>query len=243
MKVMYLDESGDHVLDKIHPNQPVFVLGGVIVDFKYAQTELEDAVVAFKDEFFSFSDIILHTADLVRNKNGFEKLKDPDFRQRFYERLNELMRKLDYVVVACAIKKELHVQKYGASAFDPYKYSLEILVERFCKELGDDGEGVIIAEKRRPDLDKDLEAAWLRLERFGTDYLQSRELRRKVVGLIMRDKKDNLSGLQLADLVVTPISRYVQGKEIKEDFRIIEQKFRRNAYGGYEGVGLVVLPK
>lgn len=33
------------------------------------------------------------------------------------------------------------------------------------------------------------------------------------------------------------------GKEPKEDFRIVEQKFRRNPHGSYQGWGLVVLPK
>ena len=35
----------------------------------------------------------------------------------------------------------------------------------------------------------------------------------------------------------------VLGKEPKEDFRIVEQKFRRNPHGSYQGWGLVVLPK
>ena len=35
----------------------------------------------------------------------------------------------------------------------------------------------------------------------------------------------------------------VLGKEPKEDLRIVEQKFRRNLHGSYQGWGLVVLPK
>jgi len=34
MKVLFLDESGDHSLNVIDPQYPVFVLGGVIVDLK-----------------------------------------------------------------------------------------------------------------------------------------------------------------------------------------------------------------
>ena len=47
----------------------------------------------------------------------------------------------------------------------------------------------------------------------------------------------------MTDLVATPIGRYVLGKQIKEDFRIIETKFRRNREGGFSESGLVVLPK
>jgi hypothetical protein len=35
----------------------------------------------------------------------------------------------------------------------------------------------------------------------------------------------------------------VLGKEPKDDFRIVEQKFRRNPHGSYQGWELVVLPK
>ena len=36
MKVLFLDESGDHNLSVIDPSYPIFVLGGVIVDQDYA---------------------------------------------------------------------------------------------------------------------------------------------------------------------------------------------------------------
>ncbi len=39
MKVLFLDESGDHNLSVIDPQYPMFVLGGVIVDKAYAEGE------------------------------------------------------------------------------------------------------------------------------------------------------------------------------------------------------------
>lgn len=56
-------------------------------------------------------------------------------------------------------------------------------------------------------------------------------------------KRDLVAGLELADLVVSPIGRHVLGRPTKEDFRIVESKFRRNRSGDYRGFGLVVLPK
>jgi hypothetical protein len=104
MKVMYLDESGDHSLTTIDPQYPMFVLGGVIVDLDYAQGELSERVRQFKLDLLGRDDLILHTADIARNKNGFEGLADTGFRQRFYDELNALMRDLRYTIVACAIK-------------------------------------------------------------------------------------------------------------------------------------------
>jgi hypothetical protein len=43
--------------------------------------------------------------------------------------------------------------------------------------------------------------------------------------------------------VATPIGRYVLGKPIKDDFRVIAGKFRLNQQGGFEETGLVILPK
>jgi hypothetical protein len=64
-----------------------------------------------------------------------------------------------------------------------------------------------------------------------------------IKGFHVQDKKDNIAGLQLADLVVSPIGRHILGKAEKEDFQIISQKFRKNKLGIYKGYGFVVLPK
>lgn len=243
MKVMYLDESGDHSLDKIDPNYPVFVLGGVIIDRAHVRTVVAPRIAELKSAFFLDEDTVLHTADIIRAKNGFEILKDEEVRERFYAELNKMMRELEYKVVACAIKKDGHVAQYRASAADPYMYSLHILVERLCKELGDvpDG-GYICAEKRGLELDRELERAWSRLKRSGTTYVSAAVIDERIIDLGTKEKSLDIAGLELADLVVSPIGRYVMGKPPQEDWWIVESKFRRSGTR-YQGYGLVVLPK
>jgi len=244
MKVLFLDESGDHNLSVIDPQYPLFVLAGVIAEKNYAEGELTDAVQGFKRRLFGRDDLILHTADITRNRNGFEQMQDAGFRRRFYDELNALMRSLDYTVVACAIRKEAHLSRYGLAALDPYLLSLDILVERFCMEIGNVEEaGIIVAERRGPTLDRGLELAWLNLKIQGTQYMQASEIEKRILALNLRPKSDNLAGLQLADLVVTPIGRYLLGKHVKEDYQVVESKFRRSRGGRYEGYGLIVLPK
>lgn len=239
--MLFLDESGTHDLVNIDPEYPVLVLGGVIVETAYLPT-MEATVQAFKQEVFGRTDLILHTADIARNKNGFERLQDATFREHFYVRLNELMQTLEYKVVACAIKTEEHKSQYS-SPVDPYMYGLEILIERFCHEMGATGtNGKIVVEKRRPDLDRQLELAWQHRRTNGTDYCTARRIAQNIAALESRWKRDNIAGLQLADLVVSPIGRFVLGKPTKEDFRIIEGKFRRRRNGNYRGYGLVILP-
>lgn len=231
MKILYLDESGDHSLDK--------------VDEAYAKDELTEQVSKFKQDFFGRTDIILHTSDIARNRNGFEKLVDTAVRKEFYTCLNNLIASLDFKVIACVIKKDKHFHKYGIDAIDPYMLSLNILVERFCFDIGDipDG-GQIIAEKRNPTLDNELDLAWLKLKISGTQFLQAVDITRRISQISLRDKKQNIAGLQLADLVVSPIGRFVLKKPVKEDWKVVESKFRTKPNtNNYQGTGLIILPR
>jgi hypothetical protein len=148
---MYLDESGDHNLKKINPNYPIFVLGGVIADRAYVRNVIEPRMRQFKQEHFGRDDVILLTVDMGRGGGDYAFLDDPAPRASFYAELNQMLENLDYKVVACVIRKDAHVAQYGPNAADPYMYSLEILIERFCLKLNSELDGgFVCAEKRNP---------------------------------------------------------------------------------------------
>jgi hypothetical protein len=153
---------------------------------------------------------------------------DPVFRARFFDGLNALMRRLEFQVVACAIRKDRHKEQYGGVAIDPYELSLHVLVERFCFERG----GVMVAEERDEHLNRELTRAWERLKDRGTTYVPAERVRGAISALKLRPKSANIAGLQVADLVASPIGRYVIGKTSREDWRIIERKFRQRRCGG-----------
>jgi hypothetical protein len=243
VKVLCLDESGDHSLIKIDPSYPVFVLGGVVVDKAYTEEIIQPELDSFKRELFGSQALILHTSDLTRNRRGFERLKNPVFRQEFYERLNALMRGWEYEVIACAIRKDHHLSRYSVAALDPYMLSLDIVVERFCMSAGDAGTaGRIVVEARGHPLDNQLQLAWENIRLQGTRFLRGSRIHKQITALEIRDKAENIAGLQLADLVVSPIGRYVMGKKTHEDWEIIASKFRKHQ-GKWLGPGLVILPK
>ena len=146
--------------------------------------------------------------------------------------------------MACAIRKNDHFRHYGATAIDLYRLSLHALAELFCNEIGEERNGgMIVAESRNPTLDRDLEHSWLSIRRRGSGYSGAEMIRDRIQSLTLRTKKENTAGLQLAGLVVSPIGRHILGKPDKDDWLIVEQKFRRGPGGEVEGYGLVSLPK
>ena len=246
MLILFLDESGDHSLNRIDPQYPVFVLGGCIVDKEYHENQMTDEIQQYKRDLFGRDDFIIHTADMTRRRGVFRALTDKGLRNRFYEKTNKLMTDLDYIIVAGGIKKDEHLRRYRLAAMDPYMLSLKILVERFVfdiKRRGDGEMGMIIAESRDETLDNQLRLSWIDLRTSGTEYITASEIRKYISDLKIREKSQNIAGLQITDLIVSPIGRHIIGKESKADWGIIKQKFRRGPRGNYMGFGLVVLPQ
>ena len=242
MKVLYLDESGEHNPSVLSSDYPVFVLGGIITDKDYADGPLTEELNDFKRRLPGPSNRILHTADITRNRNGFESLADAGVRTRFYEGLNRLMRELQYAVVACAIRKD--TPAYGQfTARDLYLVCFEKLVELFCEEIGEvrDG-GMIIAENRSsPPLNRALERVWSDLKSNGTDQIAGSAITDRILALSLRAKQDDIAGLEMADLVISPIGRHLLGKPDFEDWRIVKSKLLRNSASETAGAGLIVL--
>ncbi len=248
-KILFLDETGDHSLTKIDAQYPVFALCGVIMDEQYHQNIATARLDAFKKGLFGTNKIVLHTADFTRNKEGFEAMCQHEFRIRFFAGLQELIAGLDFKTVACVVKKHEHLKKYGLNALDPYLLSLSVLVERFIFECGSAG-GAIVAEARDATLNNALELAFLDLKISGTTFIPATKIKRRIHNFAIREKRDNTAGLQVADVVATPIGRHTLGKttypsycEHGDFFSVVEAKFRQTWDGKTEGMGLIVLPK
>lgn len=242
---MFIDKSGDHNLDpeKVQSSYPIFVLVGCIFDEK----DYEEVVKKFnqlKKDFFGSDDIIFHTLEMTRpskyKEKRFSKLINADFRKKFYKAFNLFLEKINYTLVACVIKKQAHLEKYGVAALDPYLLSFNALLDDFIAELKENEQGKIIAEKRNDNLDNQLELAWLNLKINGTENLKGSEIKEKVESLTTVYKSSNETGLQIADMVANPIGRFVLGIKKSEPghevmYEILKIKLR--------STGLTILPK
>ena len=242
MHTLFLDESGNHSLRSFEPAYPVFVLGGVLIADSSLEA-VERAIRAFKLEHLGSAAVVLHTADIARNRRGYEALVDPGVRRRFRDGLTALLQSLDFTIVACAIDKTRLVERYGALAVDPYALSLGIVVERLCFALGSRDRGRIVVESRSARLDRELRTAWDLLRINGTRYVRPSIISRRVDSLVFHAKMDALAGLELADLVVSPLGRRVAGMADRPDTEVVLGKLRTGPDGSWRGAGLVTLPK
>lgn len=235
MKLLFLDESGDHNLLKIDPQYPVFVLSGVVFDASYHTSVLEPALAEFKQHWFGTTEIHLHTADITRHRNGFEKLEDTAFRKQFYTALACFIEKIEFQIIAVAIDKYGYQRTAVSFPNDAYSLAMESITESFCKTIHYPRGGLIIAEKRSKKLDTQLYATWERVIARGAGTISGYSINQTVMGMLLRSKGDNYAGLQIADLVATPIGRYISGKSSQADWHAIAQKISQS--------GLTILPK
>ncbi len=221
---MFLDESGDHSLNPIDVNFPVFCLTGCIFEKNYYHEVARGKIDEFKMLFWGRTDVILHSHEIRKRKGDFSILNDPHIRTGFYEKLNELISGLDFRILACVILKNDHKAKYG-NPINPYYLSLNFLMERFCMFMRkEDGfcRGFITAESRGKQEDDLLITEYQRLRNSGNQYLDSMS---NITGLTMQKKIENIAGLQIADLAAYPIaSKVLRPDTVNQSFEILEKK-------------------
>jgi hypothetical protein len=239
---IYVDEVGNPDLDSSdNPNHRFLSLTGIIIDLGYVQSRLHPDMEELKSCFFiSHPDepIILHRKDIFNAKPPFENLKDEEIRVKFDRRLLFLLNDWEYTVVTVCIDKEKHKETYTAWRYEPYHYCLAVLLERFVFFLNRKGcKGDVMAESRGGKEDMRLKNSFSRLWENGTDYVAPEKIQNALTSkrLKVKSKANNVSGLQLADLIahssrneilleegllVRPISPFA-----KEIIQILQKKY------------------
>lgn len=99
-----MDESGDHRLDSINPEYPLFVLSFCIfLKNAYANT-MTPAVRKLKFETFGHDMVVLHEIDIRKKKSAFAKL-GKKAREGFLSTLTDIIEATDFRLVAVVIDK------------------------------------------------------------------------------------------------------------------------------------------
>lgn len=233
--LVFVDESGDHGLTRCDPEYPLFVLAFCIVMKREYTEVITPALQRFKFTHFGHDITVLHETDIRKARGSFTFLLNPQRRGPFYDDLNALMARTPMTVVAVVVHKPRLIAQY-VSPTNPYHLGLEYGLERvsrFLLEHGQHGKTTpLICECRGKREDNELE-------------LEFRRAATRIAGFDIHfvDKKANLPGLQIADLVARPIGRHVLNPEqSNRAYQIIETKLRRGPAGQFHGYGLKVFP-
>src|SRR3954470_21233046 len=136
--LVFVDESGDHGLENLSADYPVFVLlFSIFRKDDYIQRVCRD-IQHFKFKHWGHDEVVLHEHDIRKPSRHFQFLMRREKRESFLTELTTLMAGLPVIVIAVVIDKPAFVQRY-VNPVSPYDYALEAGLERVYRELEANG--------------------------------------------------------------------------------------------------------
>lgn len=155
--------------------------------------------------------------------------------------LTSTLQEMPFVLIAGAIHKERFKQRYAVPG-NPYAVALKFCMERvysyLCHHEEADSELHFLVERRGNVEDAELRLVFMRVC-DGRNHWE----RTPGFSIEFIDKKANLAGLQVADLVSTPIGHHVyRPEQPNRAFEMIRKKFWCSRAGEQRGWGLEVFP-
>lgn len=240
---LFIDESGDHGLSNLNPNFPLFLLCGVVIS-ESDYEKLRQGFNRIKERIWKSKHVIFHSRDIRKCEKEFKYLFDLDLKKAFYKELDGVIERNDYTIISSAILKEQFIKKYGKLSDDVYEISLSFIIERVVFLLDalktNNITLNVIIEKRGKKEDRKLEEHFQRLKSRGTGYVSAKRLRDYNMNIVFKDKRENINGLQLADLAAYPIAQHVLNPDrVNPSFEVVKSKIYLYEKKGY---GLKIFP-
>lgn len=209
--VAFFDECGDHSMEKIDKDFPLFVLALVVMERAAYRDQALAEFNRFKLRYFNHEGINLHSRDIRLATGPFSLLLNPTVRPQFMAGLSDTMERLPFTLFISAIHKQAHQQQRGGDAENPYELALAFTLERLVHFLDAAGEThlPIVAEARGKREDNSLEKVFYRIMARGTETVNAEQFKRLDCPLSFQSKKNNIIGVQIADLCAHPCARHI----------------------------------
>ncbi|MBO5562192.1 MAG: DUF3800 domain-containing protein [Bacteroidales bacterium] len=208
---MFIDECGDQNLSAFDENFPIFTLCGVLMSHSQLRA-MEAKIATLKKKYWGEKTVILHSRDIRKCDKEFKILFDLDVKKRFYEDLDAILGEPNaYTAVSCSILKEPYIRQFGRFN-DIYGQSLSFLIERsifFLDDVAENADMHVMAEMRGKQQDQNLLNYYNKLRDVGTHWVTPERLQSHIRKFDFLSKKQNVTGLQLADLIAYPITQYL----------------------------------
>ncbi len=240
--VVYVDESGDHSLESVDPQYPVFVLAFCVFHKAYYASHVVPALETFKFKHFGHDVVVLHETD-IRKERGAFRFSNRPHKDAFLDELTGIIEANNFILIACVVDKA----RLRDRSQNPYHLALGFCLETLHEFLHEKGQQEltthVVVECRGKKEDAELELEFRRVcageNKFTTPL---------PFEVFFADKKTNSSGLQFADLVARPIGlSVVRPEQPNRSFEVLKRKFfcrggRGNVGVGFDGQGLKIHP-
>jgi hypothetical protein len=240
--ILFLDETGDHGLVNYRPDFPLFLLCGIITTAPGYEI-IRQEINKIKEELWNDKRVFLHSRDIRKCEKEFKIFFDVELKKRFYQLINSAVRNLPYSIIASAINKKAFIDKFEKPNIDIYEVAFPLLIEQVVlalQRMPAKNELLIVIEKRSRNEDRQLADHFERLCLQGTNRFRATDLQKVFPTLTFKNKKDNINGLQLADLVAYPIAKYlIDPKKANPAFDVLKNKIYKS---GSTLEGLIVFP-
>jgi Protein of unknown function (DUF3800) len=244
--VVYVDESGDHSLVSVDRDYPVFVLALCIFHKRNYSEKIIPAVEKLKFNYFGHDSVVLHENEIRKQKGAFAFLAQRAVRDQFMTQLSSIMEACNFILIAGVVDKA-RLSKSEGTASNPYHIALGICLEALRAFLAEKQQSQfkthVVVECRGKKEDAELELEFRRICDGSNPGGQPLPF-----DIVFADKKTNLAGLQLADLVARPVGiNYLRPAQDNQAFELLKRKFycaggRRQLGRAFENVGLIVYP-
>ncbi|QWT19208.1 DUF3800 domain-containing protein [Bacillus sp. NP157] len=189
--IVYVDESGDHGLETVDPNYPVFVLAFCVFHKGHYAERVVPAIERLKFRHFGHDILVLHENEIRKEKGSF-RFADRKQKEGFVTELTGIIEESNFILISCVIDKA-RLEQPELLGGNPYHIALGFCLEtlaEFLQEKRQEGLSThVVVECRGKKEDRDLELEFRRIcagaNRWG---------RQLPFVITFADKKTNSSG-------------------------------------------------
>ncbi len=227
---MYVDESGDDVMDPSKwrsPDARYLGLTGVVIASETYRTRTHPEFEALKQEFFPHNPddpVVLVRNQIVRRRKEFWTLQTPSVALHWEGSIIQFLGQHISSIITVVLDKETFQETCLPEVQEPYSHCMNVLTERYDQWLNIvGGTGDVLAENRGGKADTELK------EDFQKFLEGNNRLSAITSGQIkLKTKGANITGLQLADLLGYPSVRGIlqeSGRELGNPFSAATSRF------------------
>ena len=207
---LYIDESGDHTYKHVDDLEKRYLgLTGVLFPKQRYDDDAQPRLEEMKQSIFRYDPDdppILTRSDIRNRKRWFYVLQDAGLNKRWEEELLAYLGRITRYGMAftVVIDKWQHLEDYPFQTFDPYVYSLSVLLNRVRGYLTlHRGQADVIAESRGTVEDNQIKQAYKSLREHGSRYGDGAYYQSAFPApeLGIKKKNQNIAELQIADVL------------------------------------------